>query len=80
MSSRKSWFNHDSEAVFFLKDTSPRKPNRWLVLPRIHGKGGHPFFEMTADQRTALWTAAIAKGNRRAEAAPARIACFLLLP
>ena len=30
-------------AVFFLKDNNPRKPNRWLALPRFHGKGGHAF-------------------------------------
>jgi hypothetical protein len=51
------------EAVFFLKDINPRKPNRWLVLPRAHGKGGHGLADMTAAQRTALWTAAIEKGR-----------------
>ena len=50
-------------AVFFLKDNNPRKPNRWLVLPRAHGKAGDSFAEMSAAQRTALWTAAIAKGR-----------------
>src|SRR5215470_16293192 len=49
--------------VFFLKDNNPRKPNRWLVLPRIHGKGGDAFAEMTPAQRTDLWTAAVAKGK-----------------
>src|SRR5690348_1826035 len=37
-----------AQPVFFLKDNNPRKPNRWLALPRAHGKGGHPFAEMTA--------------------------------
>ena len=50
-------------AIFFLKDTNPRKPNRWLVLPRAHGPGGHPFSAMTTEERTALWTAAIDKGK-----------------
>jgi hypothetical protein len=50
-------------AVFFLKDTNPRKPNRWLALPRLHGRGGHALADMTPEQRTTLWTAAIAKGR-----------------
>jgi hypothetical protein len=49
--------------VFFLKDNNPRKPNRWLALPRFHGKGGHALSEMTPDQRTALWAAAIGKAR-----------------
>ena len=49
--------------VFFLKDNNPRKPNRWLALPRAHGKGGHPFTDMTAAERTQFWTAAIAKAR-----------------
>src|SRR6478672_5264781 len=49
--------------VFFLKDINPRKPNRWLALPRSHGKGGHPFAEMTPDERTRFWTAAIGKAK-----------------
>ena len=46
---------------FFLKDINPRKPNRWLALPRFHGTGGHELSDMTAGQRTAFWTAAIAR-------------------
>jgi hypothetical protein len=49
--------------VFFLKDTNPRKPNRWLALPRTHTPVGHGLADMTAEQRTALWTAAIAKAR-----------------
>ena len=45
--------------VFFLKDNSPRKPNRWLALPRTHGKGADPLRDMTARQRFLLWSAAI---------------------
>src|SRR6266536_1066800 len=48
---------------FFLKDNNPRKPNRWLALPRWHGKGGHPFADMTAEQRTEFWSAAIGKAR-----------------
>ena len=47
-------------AVFFLKDINPRKPNRWLALPRTHT---HTFAEMTPEQRLAFWTAAIAKAR-----------------
>ncbi len=50
-------------AVFFLKDINPRKPNRLLALPRAHAKGPHDLTEMTADERLALWTAAIHKAK-----------------
>jgi hypothetical protein len=50
-------------SVFFLKDVNPRKPNRWLALPRSHGKVGDSFAEMNPALRTELWTAAIAKAK-----------------
>jgi hypothetical protein len=50
-------------AVFFLKDISPRKPNRWLALPRRHLDGGHHLHEMPSEERTQLWTAAIQKAR-----------------
>lgn len=51
-------------AVFILKDISPRKPNRWLALPRAHGAGGaHHLHDMPPAERTALWNAAIAKAK-----------------
>jgi len=46
--------------VFFVKDINPNKPNRWLALPRVHT---HEFAGLTAAQRLALWTAAIAKAH-----------------
>jgi len=49
--------------VFFLKDINPRKPNRWLALPRYHTKGGHAFADMTPEQRLALWSGAIEKAR-----------------
>jgi CDP-diacylglycerol pyrophosphatase len=49
--------------IFFLKDINPRKPNRWLALPRMHGSGPHPLHDLPADTRTALWTAAIDKAK-----------------
>jgi len=48
------------EGVFYLKDINPTKPNRWLALPRTHE---HSLAAMTPAERTALWTAAIAKGK-----------------
>lgn len=49
--------------VFFLKDINPRKPNRWLALPRQHGSGLHHLHELSPEVRTALWTAAIARAK-----------------
>ena len=49
--------------VFFLKDVNPRKANRMLALPRVHGPRQHSLAVMSAEQRTAFWTAAIAKAR-----------------
>ncbi|MBI5083967.1 MAG: hypothetical protein HZB13_05145 [Acidobacteria bacterium] len=50
---------------FVLKDTSPRKPNRWLVLPRAHTAGGHPLHELPAAVRADLWRKAMAVGAEK---------------
>jgi diadenosine tetraphosphate (Ap4A) HIT family hydrolase len=50
---------------FVLHDTSPRKPNQWLVLPRAHGPGPHPLDQMTKDARTRMWKFAIAEARSR---------------
>ncbi len=42
----------------FLKDINPAKPNRTIALPRANVVR---LSEMASDQRTAFWTAAIAK-------------------
>lgn len=47
-------------AIFFLKDNNPRKPNRWLALPRSHV---HSLAEMTPQARLELWSAAIEKAR-----------------
>jgi diadenosine tetraphosphate (Ap4A) HIT family hydrolase len=52
-----------TEFVFFVKDINPRKPNRMLAIPRTHQKGMHPLSELTAAQRTELWTLTIAKAK-----------------
>jgi diadenosine tetraphosphate (Ap4A) HIT family hydrolase len=49
--------------IFFLKDINPRKPNRWLALPRKHGNDHHSIADMPQDERTGLWVAAIAKAK-----------------
>ena len=49
--------------VFFLKDINPRKPNRWLALPRSHGKAQHSLADLPAPERARLWTAAIEKAR-----------------
>jgi diadenosine tetraphosphate (Ap4A) HIT family hydrolase len=46
--------------VFFLQDINPRKPNRWLALPRAHQ---HVLSEMPAEARLAYWNAAIEKAR-----------------
>lgn len=49
--------------IFFLKDINPRKPNRWLALPRRHTSGLHHLHDLTHQERTALWTAAIKRSK-----------------
>ncbi len=51
------------QGVFFLKDANPRKPNRTLALPRKHTAGPHYLYDLSAADRTELFTAAIAKGK-----------------
>jgi len=50
---------------FVLKDTNPRKPNRWLVLPRVHWTGPHALDQMSKKDRDALWAYAIAAARER---------------
>lgn len=48
---------------FFLRDTNPNKPHRWLALPRYHGNHPQQLLEMTPEQRAGYWEAAIAKAR-----------------
>src|SRR5688500_8858183 len=41
--------------VFFLRDINPRKPNRWLALPRAHHSGFHALRQLAAAERTQPW-------------------------
>jgi hypothetical protein len=47
-------------AVFFVKDSNPLKPNRWLALPRGHY---HFMVNVPPETRLALWSAAIEKAK-----------------
>jgi hypothetical protein len=49
--------------VFFLQDTNPRKPNRWLALPRSHSPGMHQMAALDTRERTELWSDAIGKAK-----------------
>jgi hypothetical protein len=46
--------------VFFLKDSNPTKPNRWLALPSTHERS---IDLLSTRQRADLWTAAIAQAK-----------------
>lgn len=47
-----------------VRDINPRKPNRWLILPKKHYPGGHPLSAMPAEDREQFWSAAIAQGKK----------------
>jgi hypothetical protein len=50
--------------VLFVKDASPRKPNRTLALLLMgHGKGVQDLHHSAAEVRTTLWKAAMAKAQ-----------------
>jgi CDP-diacylglycerol pyrophosphatase len=53
----------EASSIFFLKDINPRKPNRWLALPRAHFGGLHHLHDMPAAARAELWAAAIDKAK-----------------
>ncbi len=48
---------------FVIRDANPNKPNRWLAIPRFHGRNPQDLAGMTAEQRTAYWTVAIQKAR-----------------
>jgi diadenosine tetraphosphate (Ap4A) HIT family hydrolase len=49
--------------IFILKDINPRKPNRYIALPRKHGDELHHLHEMSLAERTELWNTAIEKAK-----------------
>jgi hypothetical protein len=52
-----------SPAFVTLRDASPSKPNRWLALPRFHGPNPQDLAGMTAAERAAYWSVALAKAR-----------------
>lgn len=52
-----------SVLVIFTQDSSPRKPDRWLALPRAHSPGMHQISALSAEERTELWRSAIEKAK-----------------
>lgn len=55
-----------AEAEFFLlKDINPRKPNRWLALPRMHKPGTHELREYPKPVRDALWRFAVRSAREK---------------
>lgn len=55
---------HPVDVPFFvIRDANPNKPNRWLALPRFHGNRPQQLSDMTPEQRTAFWTAAMGKAR-----------------
>lgn len=46
--------------VLLMQDANPTKPNRWLAIPHPLR---HTLNDMTPEERTAYWTAAIAKAR-----------------
>jgi len=49
--------------IFFVKDINPRKPNRTLAMLTKHGPSRYSLDDLTPQERTELWTAAIAKAR-----------------
>lgn len=49
--------------AFFAQDTSPRKPNRWLAMPREHAPGIQHLADLSPAMRAELWREAIGKAK-----------------
>jgi diadenosine tetraphosphate (Ap4A) HIT family hydrolase len=47
------------EDFFLLKDINPRKPGRWLILPKAHGEEDHPMHLLPRATRVRLWQFAV---------------------
>lgn len=48
---------------YFLKDINPHKPNRYLALPKAHGRGLQTVSSLPAEARARYWRQAIAKAR-----------------
>ena len=49
---------------FVVRDNNPRKPNRWLIMPKAHLQGSHPLHMMPKKERDRLWRFAIAEAEK----------------
>lgn len=49
---------------FAVRDINPRKPNRWVILPKAHMPGSHPLHMMPKPDRDRLWSFAIAEAKK----------------
>jgi diadenosine tetraphosphate (Ap4A) HIT family hydrolase len=49
---------------FAVRDINPRKPNRWLIMPKAHMPGAHPLHLMPKKDRDRLWNFAIAEAKQ----------------
>jgi len=57
---------HSGPAEFFtLKDVNPRKPNRWLALPRAHTPGPHALHLLPLETRSRYWRYAIKQAQEK---------------
>lgn len=56
---------HPATPEFFeVKDINPKKPNRWLILPREHDDGAHNMHELPKKTRDRLWAFTIAQAKQ----------------
>lgn len=53
-----------TEPVYFLKDISPHKPNRYLALPRAHDADLQHTGGLGQEMRARVWEAAITEARR----------------
>ena len=49
---------------FAVRDINPRKPNRWLVMPKAHTPGSHPLHLMPKPERDRLWGFAMSEAKK----------------
>lgn len=52
-----------TDEIYFLKDINPRKPNRYLALPKAHDHGFQSTTHLASELRVKLWTRAIQRAE-----------------
>ena len=53
----------ETDEIYFLKDINPRKPNRYLALPKAHDHGFQSTNHLARDLRIELWKRAIQRAE-----------------